>query len=123
MPIGSAPLAYFSNVAVTYTENEETKTVTSADDLNGKALTVSATLTNLGENAQPYTVIAAIFDANGKLIDVKAAEGRMEVGSKADVTVTGLDLTNVSEAAAMKIFAWDRSNNTQTPLTGVYNPF
>lgn len=123
MPVGNVPLAYLSDVAVTYTDGETTKAVATAADLNGKAVTVSATLTNLGANAQSYTLIAAVYDENGKLIDVKAAEGSMEVGSKADITVTGLDLTNVSEAAAMKIFAWDRSNNTQTPLTGVYNPF
>lgn len=123
MPVGNVPSAYLSDVAVTYTDGETTKAVATAADLNGKAVTVSATLTNLGANAQPYTLIAAVYDENGKLIDVKAAEGSMEVGSKADITVTGLDLTNVSEAAAMKIFAWDRSNNTQTPLTGVYNPF
>ena len=123
MPVGNVPSAYLSDVAVTYTDGETTKAVATAADLNGKAVTVSATLTNLGANAQPYTLIAAVYDENGKLIDVKAAEGSMEVGSKAVITVTGLDLTNVSEAAAMKIFAWDRSNNTQTPLTGVYNPF
>ena len=123
MPVGNVPSAYLSDVAVTYTDGETTKAVATAADLNGKAVTVSATLTNLGANAQPYTLIAAVYDENGKLIDVKAAEGSMGVGSKADITVTGLDLTNVSEAAAMKIFAWDRSNNTQTPLTGVYNPF
>lgn len=123
MPVGNVPSAYLSDVAVTYTDGETTKAVATAADLNGKAVTVSATLTNLGANTQPYTLIAAVYDENGKLIDVKAAEGSMEVGSKADITVTGLDLTNVSEAAAMKIFAWDRSNNTQTPLTGVYNPF
>lgn len=123
MPVGNVPSAYLSDVAVTCADGDTTKPVTTAADLNGKALTISATLTNLGANAQPYTVIAAVYDENGKLIDVKAAEGSMEVGSKADITVTGLDLTNVSEVAEMKIFAWDRSNNTQTPLTGVYNPF
>ncbi len=123
MPAGNVPSAYLSNVAVTYLDGDTTKTVTSAAELNDKALTVSGTLTNLGANTQPYTVMAAVYAEDGRLIDVKAAEGSMEVGGEAKISITGLDLTNVYENCTMKLFAWDRSNNTQTPLTGVYNPF
>lgn len=123
MPVGDAPMAYLNDVAVTYVDGEETKTVSSAAEMLGKALTVNCSLANLGANDQPYTVFAAVYNQAGKLIDIAGAEGTVAVGGKETVTVTGLDLTGVTEDCVMKILAWDRSNNTQIPLTTVYIPF
>ena len=100
--------------------------ITDAAGLNGKYISLTATITNKKiENGIPYVLVAAAYDkATNKLlaIDVSKA-GTVAKGATSESFEAQLDLENFKVGTAeIRVFAWNSLEGAK-PLTEVNKPF
>lgn len=88
----------------------------------GGSVEVSVNVENQMAESCGFTIIAAIFNSEGKLVQVKTEDKAVESFTNTTETMTVDVKSDIPTGSSMRAFVWD-STDGMVPITKVSNPF